>query len=283
MVGGAIIRAAPSPVALISLSRRDLDIADEDAVFEFVTREAPDVIINAAVYLAADQAEVEPERAYAVNAAGPGHLATAAKQVHARLVHLSTAYVFAGNDCVPYSPNSPTNPVSTYASSKRDGERAVLGTLPGRSVVLRTSWLYAAEGRNFFNTMLHQMMAGESIQAVADRYGTPTSTKAFAKIIWQLVNRPDLEGIYHWSDFGVASWYDFAVSVAEEGASVGLVPSDVSVMPIETSEFSMRARRPRFSVLNTSSLTSQGFSATHWRSRLRTVLGEIARVKTTDA
>ena len=275
-VGRSLVSEAPNGVELLSCGHKDLDIADAAAVSLYVSRQKPDVIINAAAYTAVDRAESEPDLARRINADGPRHLAEAAHSSGARLVHISTDFVFDGTASVPYSPGTPTNPLSIYGATKLAGERAVLETLPDRSTVLRTAWVYAAEGSNFVRTMLRVMKANGSVRVVADQVGTPTSARALASILWQIVARAEITGIHHWTDAGTASWYDLAVAVAEEGAQLGLVGADVTVTPIATAEYPTPARRPAYSVLDKKSLTSRGFVQLHWRKQLRSVLREIA-------
>jgi dTDP-4-dehydrorhamnose reductase len=275
-VGRILSSDAPPGVEVLACGHKDLDIADASAVSDYVRLRAPDVIINAAAYTAVDRSESEPELARKGNENGPRHLATAAARAPGtRLIHLSTDFVFDGAASVPYRPEAATNPLSVYGATKLAGERAVLEELPGRSVVLRTAWVYAAEGANFVRTMLRVMKANGTVRVVADQVGTPTAARWLAEAIWQLVAKPDVTGIHHWTDAGVASWYDFAVAIAEEGALLGLVPPDVTVTPIATAEYPTPARRPSYSVLDKTSLTSRGLTPLHWRKRLRSVLGEM--------
>jgi dTDP-4-dehydrorhamnose reductase len=154
----------------------------------------------------------------------------------------------------------------------------VLEALPGRALVLRTAWVYAATGRNFLLTMLKLMREKGSVRVVADQIGTPTAAESVARTIWALAERPALHGIYHWTDAGVASWYDFAVAIAEEGLAQGLLPKAAEVVPIATADYPTPAQRPRFSVLDTRSTREAiGGAAPHWRVSLRRVLGEIPR------
>jgi dTDP-4-dehydrorhamnose reductase len=149
--------------------------------------------------------------------------------------------------------------------------------LPGRAVVVRTAWVYAAEGNNFVRTMLRIMNAKGSVRVVADQVGTPTAARSLAETLWKIVAKPEIHGIHHWTDAGVASWYDFAVAIAEEGAELGLVPGNVVVTPIATVDYPTPARRPPYSVLDKTSLTSIGFPPVHWRKHLRDVLGAMKR------
>ena len=276
-VGRCLSSAAPDWAELLTASHTDLDIADAQAVREYVRVHSPDVIINAAAYTAVDRAESEPELAHRANGDGPSHFAVAARDAGARLIHVSTDFVFDGAASSPYRPDAGTNPLGIYGKTKLAGEKAVLELLPGRSVVVRTAWVYAAEGNNFVRTMLRIMNANGSVRVVADQVGTPTAAGSLAETLWKIVAKPEIRGIHHWTDAGVASWYDFAVAIAEEGAELGLVSGNVVVTPIATVDYPTPARRPSYSVLDKTSLTSIGFTPIHWRKRLRDVLREMKR------
>lgn len=274
-VGRELVRSAPETATIVPCLRADLDITDERAVMACIHRHAPDAVINAAAYSAVDRAESEPELARQVNAEGPRHLALAAREVGARLLHISTDFVFDGASSVPYQADAVTHPLNVYGSTKRAGEVAVVQALPATSVILRTSWVYAAEGHNFVRSMLRLMRSNGTVRVVADQTGTPTSARSLAETIWRLIGWPQVGGIYHWTDSGTATWYDFAVAIKEEGAHLGLVSADVTVVPIATHEYATAARRPSYSVLDTGPLVSLGIAPLHWRERLRSVLAEI--------
>jgi len=177
----------------------------------------------------------------------------------------------------PYLPDSSTNPQNTYGRTKLAGEEAVLRTLPDRSLVLRTAWVYAATGNNFVRTMLRLMRSRGSVRVVADQVGTPTAANSLAEVIWALAARPDIKGIHHWTDAGVESWYDFAVAIAEEAGAIGLVSREVRVDPIASEEYPTPAKRPSYSVLDKRSLLAKlALPGRHWRTNLRSVLAEIA-------
>ena len=275
-VGRMLLETRPDDVEPVACAHADLDIGVGDAVRQCVSRHRPDVIINAAAYTAVDKAESEPDAARRINADGARHLAAAAGECGARLIHISTDFVFDGAASVPYRPESATHPVSVYGQTKRDGELAVLETLPEQSVIVRTAWVYAANGGNFVRTMLRVMRANGAVRVVADQVGTPTAARWLAEALWRIAGNPQIRGIHHWTDAGVASWYDFAVAIAEEGAELGLVSPDVAVTPIATSDYPTPARRPAYSVLDKSSLTPYGLAPTHWRKRLRGLLQEIS-------
>ncbi len=274
-VGRMLLETRPAEVEAIPLAHDDLDIRDGAAVRERILRDLPDLILNAAAYTAVDKAESEPQAAHAINAEGPRYLAAAARDTGARLIHISTDFVFDGTASLPYAPDAPTHPLSVYGRTKREGEQAVLTALASHAVIVRTAWVYAAHGANFMNTMLRVMSARGEVRVVADQVGTPTAARSLAQVLWQIAARREIHGIHHWTDAGVASWYDFAVAIAEEGAQLGILPPTVSVTPISTQEYPTAARRPAYSVLDNRSLASLGLAALHWRRRLREVMKEL--------
>ena len=274
-VGRMLLETKPADVEAIACTHADLDIGAGDAVRDCIGRHRPAVVINAAAYTAVDKAESETALAQRINAEGAGHLATAANAYGARLIHISTDFVFDGAAATPYRPESATHPLGVYGKTKRDGELAVLNTLPERSAVVRTAWVYAAVGANFVRTMLRVMRANGAVRVVADQVGTPTAARSLAEVLWRIAGNAEVRGIHHWTDAGVASWYDFAVAIAEEGAQLGLLPPDVAVTPITTEDYPTPARRPSYSVLDKRSLASFGLIPIHWRKRLRSVLKEI--------
>jgi dTDP-4-dehydrorhamnose reductase len=275
-VGRALLDAVPAGIHAVGLSRQELDITDERAVLECVQKHRPDVVINTAAYTAVDRAESESELATRVNVHGVRNLALAVQGSDSRLVNISTDYVFDGTSARPYRPEAPTNPLSTYGRTKRAGEETALQLLPDRSVVLRTSWVYASRGHNFLLTMLRLMAMHGKVSVVADQVGTPTSAASVAMALWKIVQRPELTGIYHWSDAGVASWYDFAVAIAEEAAQRGLLPFPAAVTPIRTEDYPTAAHRPSYGVLDKQALMQLGLEPAHWRHNLRRVLEELA-------
>jgi dTDP-4-dehydrorhamnose reductase len=275
-VGRALLSCIPQGASVRGLTHADLDIGDASSVMERARAERPDVIICAGAYTAVDRAESEPELAARVNIEGPRNLAQAAHAIGARLLHISTDFVFDGSASTAYRPDSPTNPLSVYGKTKLAGEQAVQSILPDRSTIVRTAWVYAAQGNNFMRTMLRLMQAKGHVRVVADQVGTPTAAISLARVIWALADRADLSGVYHWTDAGVAGWYDFAVAIAEEAAALGLLPATVRVDPITTAEYPTPARRPVFSVLDSRALLAAlALTPQHWRVALRTELKEL--------
>jgi dTDP-4-dehydrorhamnose reductase len=222
-----------------------------------------------------DLAEDQPAQAMAVNDTAVGVLAAAAGTAGCRLLHLSTDFVFDGKSNRAYLPADQTNPLSVYGVSKLGGERRVLAE-GGSGIVLRTAWVYAAAGRNFVLTMLRLMREKEQLSVVCDQIGTPTWAAGIAAAIWGLIEAGVPGGVYHWTDLGVASWYDFAVAIQDEALARGLLARAVPIAPILSSAYPTRAQRPAFSVLDTSSTRAMiNVPARHWRHNLRTMLDDI--------
>jgi dTDP-4-dehydrorhamnose reductase len=274
-VGRAVAKAAPVAVRLVAKTREQLDIRDATAVAALLAQTQADWIVNAAAYTAVDRAESEAAQALAINDAGVGVLATAAAERGCRLLHLSTDFVFDGRSNRAYLPADPTNPLSVYGSSKLGGERRVLGE--GRDgVVLRTAWVYDSSGRNFALTMLRLMRERPEVRVVCDQIGAPTWAASIAEAIWGLIGAGAPSGIFHWTDLGVASWYDFAVAIQEEALARGLLKHSVPIVPIATAAYPTPAVRPQFSVLNTESTRALvPAPAHHWRQNLRKMLDEL--------
>jgi dTDP-4-dehydrorhamnose reductase len=274
-VGRALVASAPAGVEILAVSRSELDIADAAAVAACFERFGPDIVLNAAAYTAVDKAEQEPDEARRANETGPLTLARAARAAgRCRVVHVSTDFVFDGDSAVAYTPDSPTRPLGVYGQTKLDGECRVRAELGDMAVILRTSWVYDSTGRNFVRTMLRLMKERGAVRVVTDQVGTPTAAHSVADVLWRLARAPAISGTLHWSDDGVASWYDFAVAIAEEAAAVGLLPATVEVTPIVTAEYPTPAKRPAFSVLDKrATLAALGITPVHWRQNLRRVIG----------
>lgn len=275
-VGRALVASVPAGATVRALTHAELDIADERAVRQALQSFAPKIVLNAAAYTGVDKAESDANAAHAINALGPRHLAAAtAALVDCRLVHISTDFVFDGCASRPYSPDAPAAPLGVYGHSKLAGELAVREVLGDSALIVRTAWVYAAEGRNFLTTMLRLMNDKGTVRVVADQVGTPTAAKSLAAVLWRLAEDRAARGVLHWTDGGVASWYDFAVAIAEEGASAGIVAPGVDVTPIATADYPTPARRPSYSVLDkTSTSRLLGVVPVHWRRSLRAVIQE---------
>ena len=282
-VGWELQQTVPADVEITALGRSDLDITNRSAVTSVIAELHPDLIINAAAYTAVDKAEKEAVKAYQVNTDGAANIARAVEECSARLIHLSTDFVFDGNQSKPYLPDDTPNPAGIYGASKLQGERAVMASTPNRAVILRTSWVYSVHGNNFVKTMLHLMAERDELKIVADQVGSPTWAKKLAKAVWLIAAKTDMHGIYHWTDDGTASWYDFAMAVQEEAHALGLLQKMIPVKPIKTEEYPTPAKRPKYSVLDkTSTCTALGHTPPHWRESLKKMLIEYKEVRTED-
>lgn len=269
-LGRALQQTAPNDATIVTVGRESLDVTDGKAVTMVVAKTAPDIVINASAYNAVDKAESEPELARAVNAAAVSALAEAATGMGARFVHVSTDFVFDGMSGCAYRPDDSPAPLSVYGLTKWEGER-LAATMAPNSLIVRTSWVYATQGKNFVHTML-RAMAKSDVRVVVDQIGTPTFAPALAQVLWALIAQ-NAQGIYHYSDSGVASWYDFAVAIQEEASALGLFQSSRQVIPIASDEWPAPARRPKFSVLDkTKTWQALGAPAPHWRVNLREML-----------
>ena len=234
-----------------------LDIADETAVNNTIKRVKPDIIINCATMTAVDLCESEQENAYRVNSQGAKYLAQAAAQIDAKLIQVSTDYVFDGKKKEPYIESDATNPVNVYGTTKLQGELFVLEHCK-KSMIVRTAWLYG-EGKNFVKTMLRLADSGNKIRVVADQFGTPTSTIELAKTIIYLMET-EAYGIYHATCEGSCSWYEFAEMIFQ------VAGKDVKVEAITTAEYKTPAQRPLYSVLDNKALRERhGYYMKDWK------------------
>jgi len=263
-------------IRLHCFDRSELDICQPDQFSELLDGLDPQVVINAAAYTQVDKAESEADQAMRINRDGAANVAQWTAANGCRLIHLSTDFVFSGNAAIPYAPEDATVPVNHYGLSKLEGESAIGRTYSGGSLIIRTSWLYSRYQPNFVTTMLRLMRERDQLGVVADQVGTPTSTHSLTRLIGSAINNNVSSGIFHWSDAGVASWYDFAVAIQEEALAVGLLESAIPISPIKTSDYPTPATRPSYSVMDKSaSYETFSINAIHWRTELRRVIEEL--------
>ncbi|MEW9799415.1 dTDP-4-dehydrorhamnose reductase [Alteromonas sp. CYL-A6] len=265
---------------LTFLGRDDTDVTDPAVLNTTLKALAPDVIINASAYTAVDKAEQEPEACHLLNAQAVENLAAYCKDNNAFLVHVSTDYVFNGEKGSPYTVDDPIEPQGEYGKAKAQGEAAVQKLLPQSSCIIRTAWVYSSHGNNFVKTMLRLMAEKPKLTVIDDQVGSPTWAKGLAAACLEAAEQR-ITGVYHWTDEGVASWYDFALAIQQLGLEKGLLANAVPVEPIPTSAYPTPAKRPHYSVLD-KTLTRETFkqtSLTHWRSQLDTMLTELSQQK----
>ena len=278
-LGQELVRTAGREVECVALARAQLDIADPAGIDGLLAEMSPQLVINAAAYTAVDKAETEVEVARRANADGPGQLAQACAQRGIRLIHISTDFVFDGTSSQPYTPDAPTAPLGEYGRSKLAGESAVISAQPA-ALIIRTGWVYSSFGNNFVKTMLRLMAQRDELAVVADQVGTPTWAHGLADAVWAAVARPQLSGIYHWSDAGVCSWYDFAIAISEEARALGLLDRPVTVRPIPAADYPTPAQRPAYSVLDKAgSWRDFALEGVHWRRQLRTMLEDFKELE----
>lgn len=261
------------------VGRDELDLASPQSIANYFTEHAFDAVINFAAYTAVDQAESEPELANQINHLAVAQLAEIVKQQSIPLIHISTDYVFNGQGVKPYVETDPTDPQNVYGLTKRKGEEAILAS--GCSgAIIRTSWLYSAFGRNFVKTMLRLGKQRERLNVVIDQVGSPTYAMDLAQAVLVVLNSefpmlneqqmPEIQhsklNIYHFSNEGACSWYDFAKAIFE------LSEIACKVYPIETKDYPTRAKRPYYSVMNKTKIKQAGLVIPHWRDSLKEML-----------
>lgn len=259
---------------MAAFDRTALELVDADSIVRRVREVRPDVIVNAAAYTGVDAAESDEQAAFAVNSHAPGILAEEAKIAGALLVHYSTDYVFDGRKSDPYLESDPVGPLNAYGRTKLAGEQAVIAS-GCRYLILRTSWVYAARGRNFFLTILRRAAEGGKLRVVADQHGAPTSATSIARATTELLrSRRTLEGarLYHLSSSGATSWHGFAreiVAIARLATPVG---------PIATTEYPTPALRPQHSMLDNGRIQADfGIALPDWRVGLAEVFSQLPR------
>ena len=253
----------------------DLDITSPESVAALFDEITPDVVINCAAWTAVDAAEENERGAYAVNAEGPAVLATQCARVGARLVHISTDYVFAGDASEPYQENDHAAPVTAYGRTKLAGEKYVEEILPDNHVIVRTAWLYGVNGQNFVKTILGALEQRDSLSVVTDQVGQPTYAGDLADQIVDLIDIPEARGIFHATNSGVASWFEFARQIVTE---IGGDPE--RILPTDSSSFVRLAPRPPYSVLGHGRWAEIGMQPMRdWRNALHEAVPEIIESK----
>ena len=241
----------------------ELDICDKNTLDAFVKENAVNIIVNCAAYTAVDKAEDDIELCYKINRDAVKNIGEVASENNLKVVHVSTDYVFDGTNYLPYTEDLPVCPATVYGKSKLEGEQALMESC-GQAVILRTAWLYSSFGNNFVKTMIKLGTERESLNVIFDQVGTPTYAADLADaILCLLSNETFVPGIYHYSDEGVCSWYDFTKTIHRIANVI------CNVQPIETKDYPARTPRPHYSVLNKSKIKSTyNISIPHWEESL---------------
>jgi len=259
-VGQELQRTLPTLGEVIGVDRQQLDLSQPKQIRQLIAEIKPNIIVNAAAYTAVDKSESESDLAMAINASAPKEIAIAAQDIGATLLHISTDYVFNGQNHTPYLETDPTDPLGVYGKSKLLGEIGVQENCD-RHIILRTAWVYGARGHgNFVKTMLRLGAERKELKVVADQIGSPTWSYDIAVVITQLLSKSlddsDIKGIYHFTNSGVASWYDLAVATFAEAKQLGFPLKIEQVFPITTAEFPTPTQRPAYSVLSKAKITA---------------------------
>lgn len=258
-------------------SDMDVDITSTEQLAGFVSGKKIDWIVNCSAYTAVDQAEDEKDLAYQINAEGALNIAKICRQLGAKLIHLSTDYVFDGAKTTPYVETDPTHPVSVYGASKLAGDRQIMDSLDTYFIV-RTSWLYGENGKNFVNSMLKFFNERSQLNVVDDQHGCPTYTRDLAQFILRIITADSKNfGIYHFSNEEETSWYQFALKIYELARKQGLVENPVKIRPITTDQYPTRAARPKYSVFSKEK-AKKGFQAEirNWEEALAEYIANVA-------
>jgi dTDP-4-dehydrorhamnose reductase len=261
---------------------RDVDILDPAALAAFAAGKKIDWIVNCAAYTAVDRAEDEPELCRALNARGPENLARTATAAGARLLHISTDYVFDGTGTRPYREDDPVSPKGVYGSTKAEGEERVRALCP-EHVIVRTAWLYGKHGPNFVYTMLRLMGAKERIGVVADQRGTPTYAADLAEAIVAILRAPQVEyGTFHFSNLGETNWHEFALAIRRLGREYGILDRNCAVDALTTAQYPTKASRPAYSVLCKDKIQAvYGLAIPDWEKSLRGFFIDIVKCRDT--
>jgi dTDP-4-dehydrorhamnose reductase len=271
-LGNSLCASVPAGIALVKTELADCDLSDQQAVAALLAKEQPDLIINTAAYTAVDKAEEEPELALQVNATAVATMANFCAANNARLIQISTDFVFDGRSDTPYPPTAATNPLSVYGQTKLEGEQAALDLCPN-SCVVRSSWIYSEHGANFVKTMLRLGAERDELAVVSDQTGSPTYAANLAHMLWRLAAVDAPPRLLHWSDYGSVSWFEFAQKIFAEACELSLLAKAPEVHPTTAAEYGAPAPRPAYSVLDTSATTELlALEPTDWRTGLRSML-----------
>ena len=249
---------------------QELDICDEQAVYAYVSEHKIDIFVNCAAYTAVDKAEDNVELCDKLNNIAPGYLARAAQANGAAMIQVSTDYVFDGTAHIPYTEEEPTCPASVYGSTKLAGEQNVMDHCE-KAMVIRTAWLYSIYGNNFVKTMIRLGQERDSLGVIFDQIGTPTYANDLAQAIFAAINKGVVRGIYHFSDEGVCSWYDFTIAIHR---LAGI--ASCKVKPLHTADYPAKAPRPHYSVLDKTKIKDTfGIEIPHWEESLKRCINQL--------
>ncbi len=270
----ALIANKPAHMECVALGHLDINLAVIDEIESAISTHKAEFIINTAAYTQVDLAESEPSLAFEINELAVKNIAMAAQDKNIRLIHLSTDYVFDGKQSIPYTTSDTPHPINVYGASKLAGEKALQLCMPTQSTTVRTSSVYSQYGTNFVKTMLRLMHEKPELKVISDQISSPTSAKELALFIWALTEQESLSPLYHWSDNGKTSWYEFAVAIQQLALKYGKLEKAITIIPISSQDYGSAAKRPRFSQLDISQ--SQAIlQASPWQENLESVIKRV--------
>tara|TARA_B100000963_G_scaffold91851_1_gene79036 strand:- start:3967 stop:4869 length:903 start_codon:yes stop_codon:yes gene_type:complete len=282
-LGRSLLKSKPKSIEVIATNSTNFNLLKINECKEFLIESKPDWIINAGAYTAVDLAESEPNKAMSINGVAPTELAKTIKKIGGKILQISTDFVFDGNSKSPYKPIDEPNPINIYGKTKLCGERGIQEVLNNTNqyLIIRTSWVMGPIGRNFAITMLNLHKSKDNISVVSDQIGCMTSTLSLSKICWLIIEKNNLQyekesGILHWSESGVSSWFDIATEIGDLALSIKLLEKTAKVIPISSEEYITKAKRPKFSLLDsTSTKELLNIENKYWRYSLLEILKEI--------
>ena len=284
-LGKCLADTKPEKLDLISYSKEEFDLLDIDKCLEKIEKVKPNYVINAAAYTAVDKAETEKEIVEIINAKNPYKIAYKLNNLGGKFIQISTDFVFSGLKSSPYQTNDELLPLNEYGKSKALCEKLLVEL--NNTKIIRTSWLYSPFGKNFCLTMLrlHKTYLDKEVplRVVSDQISCPTSSFSLSNVCWEMIKNDEIfqnkQKIFHWSDAGVASWYDFAVAIGDIGLKSGLLENKSQVLPIKSKDFPTPAKRPCFSLLDSYDICDLlTLKRSHWRYELEHVIDQIKLV-----
>ncbi len=289
-LGREIIKSSPNNIFLITPSRLEFDLNNTNECYEYILNLSPDWIINSGAFTNVEKAEIEEEVAYKINALGPQILAKALSKSGGKLLQISTDYVFNGQQNYPYKTDQKVSPINKYGFSKAKGEEYIQQYLPGNNQlnIIRTSWLVGPHGNNFALKIMRLLNDRDEIKVICDQISSPTTTMSLADAIWNSIKKNEeysrknkfFPVISHFCNDGVASWYDFAVTIREIGLKNGLIKKSGEIIPIKSNEYPSMTKRPKYSVLdNDNTKKIIGLKNSHWRNELLKCFNNSSSIK----
>ena len=288
-LGKSIIASKPEGINIICKSRSELELLSRDSCFEVVKETKPDWIINCAAYTNVDKAEKDKDLAFNLNSLTPKYLSEAIRNFGGDILHISTDYVFNGKNNTPYLPTDEKSPISTYGYTKSKGEDFLLKILADskKGHIIRTSWLMSIYGNNFASKILKIMKKNDEVKIIFDQLGSPTTASSLAKACWETIKfkseNKNIPHIMHFTNSGVASWYDLTISIAEIGSELNLIKKEIKILPILSEEYHTDARRPKYSVLNSfETYQKLSLKPIYWKNAIKDLFIELTKLKVED-